>query len=65
VFGWSIRIRGNGERGFDDTTAAVSGTWVLGLPPSAEPGILPYIMGDSVEATLIKMSSVGGRLATL
>jgi predicted enzyme related to lactoylglutathione lyase len=64
VFGWKSRVRGDGHRAFDDTTGAVSGTWVLGRPPSREPGMLTYVMVDSIEATLKKVSAVGGRVAT-
>ena len=48
VFGWRIRQRGDGRTAFDDTTGQVSGEWVLGRPASAEPGLLIYIMVDSV-----------------
>lgn len=51
-FGWNLRKRDNGEIAFDDTTGQVSGTWVLGRPPASEPGLLFYIMVDSVAATL-------------
>ena len=64
VFGWKIRVRGDRERAFDDTTGAVSGSWVIGRPPSNEPGILTYIMVDSIEATLLKVSAAGGKVAT-
>src|SRR5260370_17169737 len=52
VFGWTIRKRGDGGTAFDDTTGEVSGTWVLGRPPAAKPGLLFYIMVDSVAATI-------------
>ena len=52
VFGWSIRRRGDGSVAFDDTTGQVSGTWVRGRPPSGTPGLLFYIMVDSVATTL-------------
>ena len=64
VFGWKSRLRGDGHRAFDDTTGAVSGSWVLGRPPSREPGILAYVMVDRIEATLSKLASAGGRVAT-
>lgn len=64
VFGWKTRSRGDGQRAFDDTTGAVSGTWVLGRAPSPEPGLLTYIMVDSIDATLGQISSSGGRMAT-
>jgi uncharacterized protein len=52
VFGWTIRQRGNGHTAFDDGVGQVSGTWVRGRPPASEPGLLVYIMVDSVAATL-------------
>ena len=30
----------------------MSGTWVVGRPASSEPGLLVYIMVDSVAATI-------------
>lgn len=64
VFGWKVRERGGGQKAFDDTTGAVSGTWVLGRRPQAEPGLLPYVMVDSIDDTLAKAFSAGGRPAT-
>lgn len=52
VFGWNIRKRTDGSIAFDDTTGQVSGTWVLGRPPAGKPGLLFYIMVDSVTATV-------------
>ena len=52
VFGWHIRQRGDGSTAFDDTTGQVSGTWVLGRPPASDPGLLVYIMVDSVAAAV-------------
>src|SRR5208282_5098361 len=60
VFGWNIRKRGDGSIAFDDTTGEVSGAWVLGRPPSAIPGLLVYIMVDSVAATLDAVLAHGG-----
>lgn len=52
VFDWNIRKRSDGSTSFDDTTGEVSGTWVLGRPPSSAPGLLFYVMVDSVAATI-------------
>jgi uncharacterized protein len=52
VFGWHIRRRGDGSIAFDDGVGEVSGTWVTGRPPSTQPGILIYIMVDSVATTV-------------
>jgi len=62
VFGWNIRKRGDGSVAFDDTVNEVSGTWVLGRPPAREPGLLLYIMVDSVAATIEKILANGGEI---
>ena len=62
VFGWHIRRRGDGRLAFDDTTGAVSGTWVVGRPASSQPGLLPYVMLDSVAATIDAVLAHGGQL---
>jgi uncharacterized protein len=49
TFGWSIRRRGDGNVAFDDGVNEVSGTWVTGRSAWSQPGILFYIMVDSVE----------------
>jgi len=62
VFGWKIRRRGDGAAAFDDAAGEVSGTWVVGRKVSAEPGLLVYIMVDSVAATIDAVVASGGRL---
>lgn len=62
VFGWRIRQRGDGRTAFDDTTGAVSGTWVIGRPPAAEPCLLVYVMVDSAAATLDEIIASGGEI---
>ena len=62
VFGWRLRQRGDGHTAFDDTTGGVSGTWVLGRPPAAEPGLLLYVMVDSVAATVEAVTANGGEI---
>ncbi len=64
VFGWNIRRRDDGEVAFDDTVGEVSGAWVTGRPPSAEPGVLVYIMVESVAQTLAKIAAAGGETVT-
>jgi predicted enzyme related to lactoylglutathione lyase len=63
VFGWRIRDRGDGATAFDDSTGEVSGTWVLGRPPATEPGLLIYIMVDSVAKTVDSVIADGGEIA--
>ena len=62
VFAWNVRKRGDGSTAFDDTTGAVSGAWVLGRPPAAKPGLLVYIMVDSVAATVDAVVANGGEI---
>jgi predicted enzyme related to lactoylglutathione lyase len=62
VFGWKIRRRGDGSTAFDDGVGEVSGTWVLRRPPSAQPGLLIYIMVDSVVAAIEAVVANGGEI---
>ena len=62
VFGWNIRTRGDGSTAFDDTTGQVSGAWVIGRPPATTPGLLVYIMVDSVAATVESVLANGGEI---
>jgi len=62
VFGWNIRKRGDNSTAFDDTVGQVSGTWVLGRPPSVTPGLLFYIMVDSVAKTIETIVANGGEI---
>jgi predicted enzyme related to lactoylglutathione lyase len=62
VFGWRIRQRGDGATSFDDKVNEVSGAWVLGRPPSAEPGLMVYIMVDSVAAAVELVVANGGEI---
>ena len=63
VFGWRIKHRDNGSVAFDDGVGEVSGTWVKGRPSSPMPGLLIYIMVDSVAATIESIIANGGELA--
>ena len=60
VFGWKTRTRGDGRLAFDDATGEVSGTWIKERPPAGEPGILIYIMVDSVKETIEAIIAQGG-----
>ena len=62
VFGWKSRKRGDGQVAFDDTTGEVSGSWVLGRPAASKPGLLFYIMVDSVAATVDTVIANGGEI---
>ncbi len=62
VFGWQIRRRGDGATAFDDGAGEVSGAWVTGRPASAVPGLLVYIMVDSVATAVEAVMAHGGRI---
>ena len=62
VFGWQIRQRGDGSTAFDDAVGEVSGTWVVGRRAATEPGLLIYIMVDSVATTVDAVVANGGKI---
>jgi len=62
VFGWRIRKRGDGSTAFDDATGEVSGAWVTGRKAWPEPGLLFYVMVDSVAAAIDAVAANGGVL---
>lgn len=62
VFGWNVRKRNDGSIAFDDGVGEVSGTWVLGRPPAGTPGLMVYIMVDSVEDTVKKITAAGAEI---
>ena len=61
VFGWKLRTRGDGAVAFDDGVGEVSGAWVKGRPPHS-PGLMIYVMVDSVAATIEKVIAAGGEI---
>lgn len=62
AFGWNIRQRQDGHTAFDDGVGEVSGEWVLGRPPSSQPGLLVYITVDSVAASIELVIANGGEI---
>ena len=62
AFGWQTRQRGDGSTAFDDTVNEVSGTWVLGRPAAAQPGLMVYIMVGSAAAAVDAIKSAGGEI---
>ena len=62
VFGWRVRQRGDGNLAFDDAVGEVSGTWVVGRKASTDPGLLIYIMVDSVAKTVETIVAAGGTI---
>jgi hypothetical protein len=62
VFGWKTRTRGDGATAFDDGVGEVSGAWVTGRPSSSAPGLLVYVMVDSLRAAVDAILAGGGRI---
>jgi uncharacterized protein len=62
AFGWQIRKRGDGSTSFDDTVNEVSGTWVLGRPPTSESGLLIYIMVADAATAVDAVVTAGGEI---
>ncbi|NYF88796.1 VOC family protein [Tunturiibacter empetritectus] len=62
VFGWEVRKRGDGATAFDDGIGEVSGAYVTGRPPMSVPGVLVYVMVDSVAAAIEAVVAAGGKI---
>ncbi|HLZ80378.1 MAG TPA: VOC family protein, partial [Ktedonobacteraceae bacterium] len=56
IFGWHIRQHDDGSTAFDDTVGGVSGMWVTGRPPAANPGMIVSIMVANAAATIEAIS---------
>jgi predicted enzyme related to lactoylglutathione lyase len=64
VFGWNIRHRDSGRPSFDDASGVISGAFVPGRSASREPGLLPYIWVDNIDATAGKVTAHGGKVVS-
>jgi uncharacterized protein len=62
VFGWNIGRRNDGSTAFDDGVGEVSGTWVVGRQAATTPGLLIYVMVDSVTTTVDTVVANGGEI---
>jgi hypothetical protein len=60
-FGWNIR-HGGDRTAFDDGVGEVSGEWIVDRPPATQPGLLIYIMVDSVAAAVDAIIANGGEI---
>ena len=65
MFGWATRRREDGATAFDDGVGEVSGTWVTGRKSSPTPGLLLYIMVDSISATVDAIVAHEGRIVEI
>ncbi|WP_439695462.1 VOC family protein [Mucilaginibacter sp. AW1-7] len=62
TFGWHIRQDNRGNASFDDGVGQVSGMWVTGRKPQAEPGLIISIMVDDAEGTVATIAANGGNI---
>jgi uncharacterized protein len=62
VFGWNIRRRNDGSIAFDDGVGEVSGSWIVGRPAATTPGLLVYVMVESVAASVDAVVANGGEI---
>jgi uncharacterized protein len=62
TFGWQMRTRGDGSQAFDDATGQVSGAFVLNRGAASTPGLLVYIMVDSVADACRAVEAHGGTI---
>ncbi len=62
AFGWGMRTRGDGATAFDDAVGEVSGAFVRGRQAWDTPGILFYIMVDSVADACLSVEANGGTI---
>lgn len=63
IFGWTTRQRGDGNLAFDDS-GGVSGTWVKESDRTPDERTRVYIMVDSIDDTLRRIESSGGKVIT-
>jgi uncharacterized protein len=62
VFNWPLRDKGTENVAFDDGVGVVSGMWTLGRKPTTEPGLLIYVMMDSVADAVEAVTANGGKI---
>jgi uncharacterized protein len=60
VFGWSIRDSDSANRSFDDGSGALIGRWVTGRTAPREPGLVPYIYVERIDAIIERVVIQGG-----
>jgi predicted enzyme related to lactoylglutathione lyase len=62
AFDWNIRFRDTERPSFDDTTGQVSGAFVVGRAPAAEPGFMLYVMAADAAAAADAVMAAGGEI---
>jgi len=62
VFGWDVAAEDAGHRSFQDASGELLGAFVSHLKPAAEPGVLPYIYVDGIDAAVERIRAHGGAI---
>jgi predicted enzyme related to lactoylglutathione lyase len=61
VFGW--QLSGTPEhRSFSDKSGELIGAFITDRAISSEPGILPYVYVDSIDAAMVRITGRGGEI---
>jgi predicted enzyme related to lactoylglutathione lyase len=63
IFGWTLR-GSPAQRSFTDASEQLIGAFVTHLKISSEPGLLPYIYVQGLDATLARISAKGCSILT-
>lgn len=61
VFGWELRGDSN-HRSFTDASGELIGAFITDLKPAGEPGVLPYISVDDIDAAVERVTAEGAQI---
>jgi predicted enzyme related to lactoylglutathione lyase len=64
IFDWKVSNPDSDRPSFDDASGQLSGAWISDHLAASEPGLLPYIYVDHVEATVTRILAHGGEIVT-
>jgi predicted enzyme related to lactoylglutathione lyase len=62
VFRWDVYGHDTARPGFTDGTGHVGGAWMTNQAVSREPGLLPYIYVDDIQATIAAIEGNAGEI---
>src|ERR1700733_14337699 len=62
VFGWDVNDVDGRRPSFVDPTGQIAGAWMAQHAVSTEPGLLPYIYVDALDATVAAIAAHGGEI---
>lgn len=62
VLGWNLHGADTDDPRFDDATGHLIGRWRTGLAVAREPGLLPFIYVDDIDAAVARARAYGGEV---